>query len=50
MFTENLALHRPAWQSSTWFSNSGADRAVDGRYTDLRAEGGQCAVLQPLLK
>ena len=38
-FTENLALHRPTWQSSTWLSGySGADRAVDGQYT------GECAV------
>nr|XP_022304917.1 multiple epidermal growth factor-like domains protein 11 [Crassostrea virginica] len=33
---ENLALHQPAWQSST-FSSYTADRAVDGQYT------GQCA-------
>ncbi|XP_078330381.1 uncharacterized protein LOC144624450 [Crassostrea virginica] len=41
---ENLALHKPAWQSSTWRSYTGAERAVDGRYTDLRWRGGQCAV------
>ncbi|XP_078330379.1 uncharacterized protein LOC111115489 [Crassostrea virginica] len=41
---ENLALHKPAWQSSTYSSDySGADRAVDGQYTDLRLTGGQCA-------
>nr|XP_022305387.1 uncharacterized protein LOC111112265 [Crassostrea virginica] len=39
---ENLALHQPAWQSSTWGSD-GAERAVDGLYTDL-GWGGQCAV------
>ncbi|XP_078330361.1 uncharacterized protein LOC144624434 [Crassostrea virginica] len=43
---ENLALHQPAWQSSTLRTDSdyyGADRAVDGLYTDLRWDGGQCA-------
>ncbi|XP_078330363.1 uncharacterized protein LOC144624436 [Crassostrea virginica] len=39
---ENLALHQPAQQSRTWRSYT-ADRAVDGRYTDLRLGGGQCA-------
>ncbi|XP_078330373.1 uncharacterized protein LOC144624444 [Crassostrea virginica] len=41
---ENLALHQPAWQSSTWRSYTGADLAVDGRYTDLVWNGGQCAM------
>ncbi|XP_078328057.1 uncharacterized protein LOC111112263 [Crassostrea virginica] len=40
---ENLALHQPAWQSSTWKSYTGADLAVDGRYIDLAMNGGQCA-------
>nr|XP_022305386.1 tyrosine-protein kinase receptor Tie-1-like [Crassostrea virginica] len=44
---ENLALHKPAWQSTTHESYAGdrvvAERAVDGLYTDLRWEGGQCA-------
>ena len=44
MCTENLALHNPAWQSSTWESYTGAERAVDGLYTDLGVHGGQCAV------
>ncbi|XP_078328393.1 uncharacterized protein LOC144623719 [Crassostrea virginica] len=39
---ENLALLKPAWQSSTLWSDT-ADRAVDGLYTDLSEEGGQCA-------
>ncbi|XP_078327835.1 uncharacterized protein LOC144623310 [Crassostrea virginica] len=45
---ENLALHQPAWQSNTWESDTGvsytADLAVDGQYTDLAWDGGQCAV------
>nr|XP_022312694.1 multiple epidermal growth factor-like domains protein 10 isoform X1 [Crassostrea virginica]XP_022312696.1 multiple epidermal growth factor-like domains protein 10 isoform X1 [Crassostrea virginica]XP_022312697.1 multiple epidermal growth factor-like domains protein 10 isoform X1 [Crassostrea virginica]XP_022312698.1 multiple epidermal growth factor-like domains protein 10 isoform X1 [Crassostrea virginica] len=40
---ENLALKKPAWQSSTSWSYTGAERAVDGRYTDLSEGGGQCA-------
>ena len=36
MFTENLALHQPAWQSGTYWSDT-AGNAVDGQYT------GQCA-------
>ena len=45
MFTENLALHQPAWQSST-FSSYTADRAVDGQYTGLCAwsDAGQTIV------
>ena len=42
-FTENLALHKQAWQSSSFRSYTGADRAVDGQYTDLREWAGQCA-------
>ena len=42
--TENLALHKKAWQSSTYISVTGADRAVDGQYTDLRRWEGECAV------
>ena len=41
--SENLALHQPAWQSSTSWSNTGAERAVDGHYTDLDVYGRQCA-------
>ncbi|XP_078328052.1 uncharacterized protein LOC144623504 [Crassostrea virginica] len=33
---ENLALHQPTWQSSTYRSDTGAGRAVDG-YTGLCA-------------
>ncbi|XP_078330397.1 uncharacterized protein LOC111112079 [Crassostrea virginica] len=40
---ENLALHQPAWQSSTAWTYT-ADLAVDGQYTDLAWVGGQCAV------
>ena len=43
MCTENLALHKTGWQSGTLWSGSGAERAVDGRYTDLDVYRGQCA-------
>ena len=42
-YTEILALNKPAWQSSTYRFDKGADRAVDGQYTDLREWKGQCA-------
>ena len=45
MCTENLALHKPAWQSNTYLSGyTGAELAVDGMYTNLSRGGGQCAV------
>lgn len=44
MCTENLALHQPAWQSGTYSAFTGAERAVDGRYTYLGLFGGQCAL------
>ena len=37
-----MALHQRAWQSSTVGSFT-ADKAVDGRYTNLTWDGGQCA-------
>ncbi|XP_078330301.1 uncharacterized protein LOC111113226 isoform X2 [Crassostrea virginica] len=47
---ENLALNKPAWQSSTQGVKTGEKRvyyigelAVDGRYTDLDEYGGECA-------
>ncbi|XP_078330377.1 uncharacterized protein LOC144624447 [Crassostrea virginica] len=39
---KNLALHKPAWQKSTYSSYT-AERAVDGQYTNLKWYGGQCA-------
>ncbi|XP_078328421.1 uncharacterized protein LOC111112518 [Crassostrea virginica] len=41
---ENLALQKPAWQSSIYSTEySGANRATDGQYTNLSLLGGQCA-------
>ena len=46
MYTENLALYQPTWQTGTEWPNTGADRAVDGRYINLTWYGGQCAASQ----
>ena len=43
MFSDNLALRKPAWQLSTHNAYI-ANKAVDGRYTRLDATGGQCAI------
>ena len=42
--TANIALGKAAYQSSTYNSLTGAEKAVDGMKTNLSYTGGQCAV------
>ena len=41
---ENLALWKSAWQQTTYSPKWGADKAVDGLYTELDAWGDQCTI------
>ncbi|XP_065943139.1 uncharacterized protein [Magallana gigas] len=40
----NLALHKPTFQSSTFFSTTGSKAAVDGQKNDQSLYSGHCAV------
>ena len=43
-FPENLAFRKPTWEMYPSRPGWGSDKAVDGRYTNLSAGGGQCTV------
>lgn len=42
----NLARNKPVWEDNPWkgFQKWRGQNAVDGRYTDRRANGGQCVI------
>lgn len=43
---ENLALRKPTWENNPWPHNENfkTANAVDGKYTDRTAGGGQCTI------
>lgn len=44
-FLENIAINKTAWQQYNYSNYRwGAEFAVDGKKSDLSANGGQCAV------
>lgn len=45
LLTENIAINKPAWQQYPYEGTPemGADRAVDGKTSNLSLYGGQCA-------
>ena len=46
-FLENLALNKPTWQQYSYPGQEtawGADKAVDGQFTNLSIAGGECAI------
>lgn len=46
IFIGNVALQRPVWEDSPWMGREDwrATKAVDGRYNDRSAAGGQCVI------
>lgn len=46
-YAENMALNKTTYGDQPWKTTEqgwGADKAVDGRYTDRSAAGGQCVI------
>lgn len=44
---ENLAFEKPVWEQYPWPDKNkdfGSENAVDGLYSDRRAQGGQCTI------
>lgn len=48
----NLALQRPVWEDNPWEGTEDwrATKAVDGRYNDRSAAGGQCVISENFRK
>lgn len=43
--SENVGFKKSAWEQNPYkYSQWGAERAVDGLYSDLSAAGGQCVI------
>ena len=52
IYKENMALRKSVWESRPWRGkeNWGGDKALDGRYTNRSAFGGQCVISESFAK